>query len=75
MPRFFFDVHNGSSVVSDLDGELLPETQTARSVAARRAIDLARSAVQNEFWQSLAVVVRDEGGVELNRVRLIIEWH
>ncbi|MDX6806920.1 DUF6894 family protein [Terrihabitans rhizophilus] len=74
MPRFFFDRHNGSDVVSDLDGQILSGTQNAKSVAADSVVDLTREAVLNEYGQSLAVVVRDEGGDEIAKVRVLIEW-
>ncbi|MBW8813452.1 MAG: hypothetical protein JF588_08505 [Caulobacterales bacterium] len=65
MPRFFFDVHDGSSSIDD-DGTELPDEAAARRAAAELAGRMLADEA-DKFWDGdkWCVDVRDERGGKL----------
>jgi hypothetical protein len=65
MPRFHFDLHDGTSIIDD-EGTVLPDLAEARIQAAKMAgALLSDEAVK--FWEGAewTINVRDEGGLVL----------
>jgi dipeptidase len=60
MPCFFFHLADGS-MVKDQDGEVLPNTESARAHAARIAHELAEAG----DYRGFAIKVTDEQGNEV----------
>jgi hypothetical protein len=58
MPRFFFDVHEGPSVLRDEIGIALESTSQAEQKAAMAAAEIARELVESGDPQAVAIDVR-----------------
>jgi hypothetical protein len=63
MPRFFFDVVDGSEVTSDQEGVEFADLEAARTEAVQGARDLvAHGIMRNEDVSGQSFSIRDEKG-------------
>ena len=70
VPRFFFDLMNGSGLLRDDEGLELDDAAQAREAAIRSARDVAGNDIREGKGASLQsfITIRDWGGVEIGRV-------
>ena len=61
MARYFFDVHDGQSIMEDPEGEDFPDPDTAREEAVATAIDLVCTSLCSGEGLKLhrAIVIKD----------------
>ena len=70
MPRFYFDVVDGSAVSSDPDGVEFADIEDAVAEAVRGARDLvAHGIMQNQDVSGQSFTIRDERGETVATVR------
>jgi hypothetical protein len=67
MPRYFFHVRDGRLVFDDATGEMHPTRQAAEAKAAQLASELA---ADGETYSGYNVIVTDDHGNEIARVRV-----
>ena len=60
MPRFYFDVHQGSSSHLDETGVEFPNETVAESAAARAASEIAAALLAHGDGQEVCIQLRDE---------------
>jgi hypothetical protein len=60
MPRFYFDVADGTETAIDEDGLDLPDLKTARSNALAALKKIARAELPDGDWRDFKVCIRDE---------------
>ena len=65
MPRYFFDVYEGTKLVRDTEGVELPSLQAAKQQAHASLSDMLRDAAYEERGTDFRVSVRDDGGVRV----------
>lgn len=65
MPRFYFDIHDGTAVIDD-EGTLLPDAEHARVEATKLAAGVLAEGAER-FWtgEEWTIAVRAEDGVVL----------
>ncbi len=71
VPRYFFDLTNGSGLVRDDEGAELDDPAQAREAAIRSARDVAGCDIREGRGTSLRsfITIRDALGAEIARVR------
>jgi hypothetical protein len=63
MPRYFFDLVDGSAALPDAEGTELPDIKAAREEASEALLGIARDHVPADGPQrTMSIVVREEGG-------------
>ena len=63
MPRFYFDIQNGSQVLEDPDGQAFADVHAAMAEAAAAARDLvAHGILRNEDLSDRSMLIRDDAG-------------
>lgn len=72
MPRFYFDVRNGSKVAVDEVGLDCDDLAAAEREAALSAIGLARDGLRGGGSRQVAIEVRSEAGQSLFSVVLTL---
>jgi hypothetical protein len=72
MPRFHFDLDDGSGVLQDPDGHHYDSIDNAGNGAARALADLVKSALDRTPCPDMTINVRDEGGSSVLRARLTL---
>jgi hypothetical protein len=73
MPRFFFDVHDGTELVEDSEGSVLDDGEAARREARRTLGEMARDGLMNTLLtEQISIVVRDESGTALWSIALVV---
>jgi hypothetical protein len=70
MPRFYFDTSDDDRLIADDDGLILHDVEEAKQEAVRALPDMARDRLSPDGYREVVVVIRDEAGVQLWRVRL-----
>ena len=73
MPRFYFDVHEGSTCLRDEAGLVFPNEAAAEKEAAKAAGEMARDLLADGDHQEVCIEVRDEGRSPLAAVTVSIE--
>ena len=70
VPRYFFDLTNGSGLLRDDEGLELDDPAQAREAAVRSARDVAGCDIREGRGASLRsfIAIRDAGGAEIARV-------
>lgn len=61
MPLYYFDINDGQSRISDIDGQDLPSFDAARQVAMEELSELLRDEVPDGDRASYVVTVRGAG--------------
>lgn len=61
MPRFFFDISDGSLIV-DNDGTEFPNAHVARDTAVRTLPDIAKDHIGEGPSREVLILMRDENG-------------
>lgn len=78
MPRFYFDVREGSRFVTDDDGLEFPDLNAAEQEAAEAAAELGRDRLPQSDAREVTIEVRNEhsqrvltvkSSLEINRVQ------
>ena len=72
MPRYFFDTRDGDSFIEDDYGQVLPDLETVKIVAAASLAELARDVIPGSLKRVLVVEVRD-GEQPVLEARLVFE--
>jgi hypothetical protein len=72
MPRFHFELDDGTDVVHDADGYHYDSLDSAGNDAARSLADLVKSAVDRTPCHDMTINVRDECGSPVLRARLTL---
>ena len=72
MPRYFFDVRDGSVTRDDVGLEF-DSIDAARSEAARALAEMARDVLPGAYARELTIEVRDESNEPLLRAALRFE--
>jgi hypothetical protein len=67
VPRFFFDIRDGSKFVADEEGLELPDLDAAEREAAEAAADMGRDKLPGGKLRRVIVEVRDDDGRRLSR--------
>jgi hypothetical protein len=62
VPRFYFDIREGVSFLTDDEGLLFPDLATAEREAAETAAEIGRDLLPNGTARSVTVEVRNEHG-------------
>jgi hypothetical protein len=63
MPRYFFQLTNGSRVVNDSDGVEHESDESARLEAIEMVLELMKeSCITGQSWDGWSVTVRDKNG-------------
>ena len=65
VPRFFFDIRDGSKFVADEEGMELPDLDAAEREAAEAAAEMGRDKLPGSKLRRIIVEVRDEEGQRL----------
>lgn len=73
MPRFYFDVREGSRLSVDEDGLELPGPAEAEREAVDAAASIGRDRLPRADTRDVEVRVRDEAGRRLLSVRISLE--
>ncbi len=73
MPRFYFDVREGSHLIADDEGVAFASLELAERAAARAAADIARDCLPLGECCTVAVEVRDEDGERMLTVTVTME--
>ncbi|MGF6426922.1 MULTISPECIES: DUF6894 family protein [Bradyrhizobium] len=63
MPRYFFDIRDGTGLYQDEEGLDFPDLRTAEAEAARTLGELARDLTTQVIWPDVAIEVRTESGL------------
>ncbi|MDS9468855.1 hypothetical protein RGQ15_14915 [Paracoccus sp. MBLB3053] len=76
MPRYFFDIDDGTRLIEDDTGLDLPDSQSARRMAIAVLPPIARDVMPNGDRQCVSVLVRDARDAPVFRARLelVAEW-
>lgn len=76
VPRFFFDIQDGSETQPDDTGLNLADASQARKVAISTLPDVARTALPDGDHHEFIATVRDETGRQIFRATLSLsaEW-
>lgn len=72
MARFFFDIHVGPYLISDDEGQELPNAEAARNEALKVLPEIARDRLPNEHQRDFTCDVRDESGQVIYTVTLSV---
>ncbi len=70
MPRFFFDIHDGEDFTPDHQGLELEGLEAAKEEAKKALPDIVRDEMPDGDRRDFTVVVKDEIGHEVLRVKL-----
>jgi hypothetical protein len=70
MPRYFFDVHDGDHFTPDDEGLELNGIEAAKNAAKKALPDIVKDEMPDGDWRDFVVIVKDETGQEVLRVRL-----
>jgi len=73
MPRFYFDVHEGSRFAPDPEGMEFPDLRAAEHQAAMAAAGLAHDLLPQQEAPVVAIAVRTEPGQRLLTLRVALE--
>jgi hypothetical protein len=73
VPRFYFDCHEGQSVIQDDTGVDLRDAMAAESEAVVSAVGIARDCLADGDAHEIAIVVRDGLGIRLVTVSVVIK--
>jgi hypothetical protein len=73
MPRFYFDIIDGDSIVRDENGELWPNRETGEVEAIGTAGEMVRHVFGSLHDFERAIEVRDEADETLVRVRVVVK--
>ncbi|XYD10525.1 hypothetical protein R1A27_08655 [Methylobacterium sp. NMS12] len=61
MPRFFFDISDGTTTIDD-EGTVFPNAHAARDAAIKTLPDVARDEIGSRQSRMVSVQMRDEVG-------------
>jgi hypothetical protein len=70
MARYFFDIHDGDHFTPDDIGLELRDLEAAKAEAKKALPDIVKDEMPDGDWRDFAVIVKDESGQGLVRVRL-----
>lgn len=73
MPRYFFDVHDGSLIRDEIGRVLDEDEATLRSEALKVAANLMRAEAEDAEETALLLAVRDEEDHTALKVRVICQ--
>lgn len=73
MPRYFFDLHDGSNFVKDDQGFDLADRDAVRERLARLMTKIARGITASSDRQDFFAIARDEHGQVLFRAHLSLD--
>ena len=73
MPRFYFDMHEGSTCVRDETGLELSSVTAAEQEAARAAGEIARDLLADGDLQKICIELRDEHRSPLAAITVSVE--
>ena len=73
MPRFFFDLHDGTNYVKDEEGFDLPDREAVRARLARIVTRIARDIEVAPDRQDFFAIARDAEGRVLFRAHLSLD--
>ena len=62
MARFYFEIREDGTCVSDLYVREGSGVETARVEAARALVDIAKDVLSGAIWQDISIEIRDEVG-------------
>jgi hypothetical protein len=75
LPRFYFDVREGTGFITDEMGLELDSIDAAEYEAARAAADIGRDHLPKGNARDVTIEVRDERGQQVVTVRVAMEVH
>ena len=75
MPRFFYDVDDGSAQFTDSEGTEHPTSQVAMNEAIDVLLSMARDRLPDGLHRELAATMRDERGAALFEAKLSFSGH
>ena len=70
MPRYFFDIHEGSRLISDPSGTELADLAQAKIEATQTLAEISRESIPASPQNRLEISVRDEQGRPVLRLEL-----
>lgn len=70
MPRYFFDIDDGTAPMRDMEGSELYDVAAAQREAVETLTQMARDAFSGTDGAAFSIVIRDDADAVLRRVRL-----
>ena len=72
MPRYFFDIDDGTAAMRDTEGSELADPASAQHEAIETLTQMARDTFSATNGAAYSIVIRDEDDLVLRRLRLAL---
>jgi hypothetical protein len=72
MPRYFFDIEDGTTSMRDAEGSELADLRTAQREAAETLVDMGRDVFRTRDHGTLSATIRDDADTVLLTVSLTL---
>jgi cytosine/adenosine deaminase-related metal-dependent hydrolase len=73
MPRFYFDIIEGDSILRDEEGQICPDDEATEAEAIRTVSEMVKHGIGRLVDFERTVEVRDESAESLVRVRAVVK--